>query len=507
MGSAMAVGDGSGPSQIRMLQGSRQLSLHGRRVATMGRMGCAPDTNSLPLATIETGRGMTPSRLMPPPAPRAPTIRAMAAAMNLLGPPGGGEERRDVWNTRPSPGERATVAALRTGADLRLTSFVEEGRANHLRTALRWLERFFSAMPSRVPFVPYQHAGDLRSAAYNEETFRLFAEFVRQHGSVRSGSGGMAVSASTISDYVSALRAFLSREAGYNLRLEGGNLRFPKQMQHMRKEDGPAGQRELSRGMTARILRKLLHASGFFSSKREHLLRWAVLWLAHNLLMRGGELGVSDRATFSPTTGLTIADFEWVEPSEETAFFAALIVDMVPIKDTLNMRQRTPCPIRRVSSRATHRLPVEPEACAWDAVRRYWLVRSREVPPEQWVQAPFFAHADGTPVCTSDVRAFIRQAATAAGELEPDDFYARALRIGGATDLYFIMGGATEAEGVLRKRGRWCSAIGQIYARISATAMLSTSAALPQADSVDLEAFRHGYVMPARVSQTRARSY
>lgn len=491
-----------------MLHSSRQLSLHGKRVATVSRLGHleAPVIHT-PSPTIRAD-GITPlSHSMPPPAPRTPTVRTMAASMNLLGPLGGGTERRDVWYAHPSPTERSVITTLRTGADMRVSSFVEEGRAAHLRTALRWLERFFSTTPSRVPFVPYSHGGDLQAAAYNEETFRLFAEFVRQHGSVRSGAAGMAVSASTIADYISALRAFLSREAGYNLRLEGGNLRLPKQIQHMRREDGPAGQRELSRGMTARILRKLLLAPGFFTSRREHLLRWAVLWLSHNLLMRGGEPGVTDKATFSPTTGLTIADIDWVEPCEETAYFAALVVDLMPIKDTNNTRQRIPCPVRRVSSRPTQRLPVEPEACAWDAVRRYWLVRSEEVGQADWTQAPFFTHADGVPVCTSDVRTFIRQAAEAAAEPEPEDFYARALRVGGATDLYFIMGSASEAEAVLRKRGRWCSAIGQIYARISATAMLSTSAALNQANSVDLEAFRHGYVMPARVSYSRPRSY
>lgn len=489
----------------RVLQGSRQLSLHGKRVATVERMGYSGAGMPLPQGIESASWMQKPS--MPPPSARAPSVRAMAGSLQLLGPVGGGVERRDQWIVHPSPAERATIDALRTGADMRVASFVEEGRAAHLRTALGWLRRFYETMPSRVPFVPYAHGGDLQAAAYNEETFRLFAEFVRQHGSVRSGFAGMAVSSSTISDYISALRAFLSRETGYNLLLDGGNLRLPKQLHHMRKEDGPAGQRELSRGLTARILRRLLGVTGFFRAQRELLLRWAVLWLAHNLMMRGGELGVTDKATFSPTTGLTIADLDWIEPCEETSFFPALVVDMMPIKDTHNSRQRIPCPVRRVSGRPTGRLLSEPEPCAWDAVRRFWLVRSGEVPPAQWASSPFFAHENGSPVCTSDVKAFIRQAAEAAGE-PPEDFDARALRIGGATDLYHLMGGAAEAERVLQKRGRWCSLIGDIYARISATAMLSTSAALSQVDGVDLEAFRHGYVMPARVSRGRfSRSY
>lgn len=62
-----------------------------------------------------------------------------------------------------------------------------------------------------------------------------------------------------------------------------------------------------------------------------------------------------------------------------------------------------------------------------------------------WASVPFFAHSDGSPVCTSDVKTFVRQAAEAAGEPDPEDFDAKS-RIGGATDLYYLMGGAAEAE-------------------------------------------------------------
>lgn len=64
------------------------------------------------------------------------------------------------------------------------------------------------------------------------------------------------VSASAISDYLYALRAHRSLQAGYILRIAGSNLRLPKQLRQMRREDGPAGQRALSRELTARLLRK-----------------------------------------------------------------------------------------------------------------------------------------------------------------------------------------------------------------------------------------------------------
>lgn len=269
----------------------------------------------------------------------------------------------------------------------------------------------------------------------------------------------------------------------------------------MRREDGPSGQRELSRGLTARFLRQLLSVSGFTSPLRAHTLRWAVLWVGHNLMLRGGEFGVTDNATFSQRTGLTLADVDWVDPCAETDYFAAAVVDLMPIKDTHTSRQRIPCLIRRKSRQPSDSLPREHSACAWEALRRWWLVRSKEVPPSQWASVPLFARPDGLPVSTTDVKLMIRQAAAAVGQ-NADDFDARALRIAGATDLYHIMGDPASAERVISKRGRWCSMIHAIYTRLSATSMLATSVALTEAEGVDLEAFRHGYVMPAVVHRS-----
>ncbi|KAL1529671.1 hypothetical protein AB1Y20_000612 [Prymnesium parvum] len=114
--------------------------------------------------------------------------------------------------------------------------------------------------------------------------------------------------------------------------------------------------------------------------------------------------------------------------------------------------------------------------------------------------APLFAFPEEV-IRTADVMTFIREAAEAAGE-DPSLFNARALRIGGATDLYHILG-ADEAERTIQKRGRWCSECHQIYTRMSATVMCSVSAQMAEANGVDLEAFRSGYVMPAVVQRRR----
>lgn len=181
--------------------------------------------------------------------------------------------------------------------------------------------------------MPHQGAGDVQAAAYNEETLRLYGEFVRAHGSVRAGHRGEVVSASTIADYISAVRAHRSTQAGYNLLVAGGNIRLPKQLKHMRREDGPQGRRSLTKGFTARYLRKLVTLQRFERRTRQGLMRWAVLWIAHNLLLRGGEVGRSEGKVFDPATGITIADLDWVSPCEETSGFEVLLIEVMPIKD------------------------------------------------------------------------------------------------------------------------------------------------------------------------------
>lgn len=174
---------------------------------------------------------------------------------------------------------------------------------SHLVTALGWLRRFVETFPSRRLFVPHTAAGDVHAAAYNEETFRLLGEFIRRHGSVRPGRSNEVVSATTIADYISAIRAFRSREAGYNLLVSGGNLRLPRQIQQMRREDGPKGQRGLARGLTSRLLRRLCSTPACERVTGRGKLRWAVLWVGHDLLLRGGELGRPENKEFRPRSG------------------------------------------------------------------------------------------------------------------------------------------------------------------------------------------------------------
>lgn len=140
-----------------------------------------------------------------------------------------------------------------------------EAGPNHLYTALRWLLRFVDTFPSRQLSVPHVVSGDVHAARYNEATLLVLGEFIRQRGSVRPGHEGEVVSALSIADELSALRANRSTQEGYNLLVSGVNLRLPRQMQQMCREDCPAGWRSLARGLTAREFSENWSSSGLLS--------------------------------------------------------------------------------------------------------------------------------------------------------------------------------------------------------------------------------------------------
>lgn len=480
--------------------GARRQALTLKRTAALQRAGVPASTSvGLHVAAAEA-RLVHPAVAhaadMPPPPPMQPTVKRLASAVGCTGPLGGSEER-DRWTGRPSAVEQQAILRLRQASDVRVELVSGgTGRSSHLQTALRWLARFQAAHPSRELFVARQSLADISSSLYNEETLRLYSEFIRQAGSVRSGHTGEVVSASTISAYVSALRAYRSRETGYPITVPNMSLRLAKQMTHMRREDGPSGARALVRAFTARFISRLARDASFDKSSARGRLRWAVLVVGHNLLLRGGEFGAPDGKVYDSARGISVGDWDWVAPQFDTDGFEVAVAEVHPAKDTHLSRQRTPLLIRRRSAGSRDACPPHPgSCCAWDAARVLWTDRQTAVAAHELVTAPFFALPDGRPVHTSDVKVFVREAAAAAGE-PPGDFDAHSLRVGGATDLYYLFG-ATEAERLIQKRGRWLSDIHQIYSRLSASSEMHDYAAMADARGVDMESFRQGYVMPA----------
>lgn len=289
--------------------GARHLASAARRAATLNRAGVHVNAEvcaDLAAQTIqEAARAPPPGRgEMPPPPSKQLAVRALAINVGCLDDPRDSQQARDQWAEQPAPQESQTLRRLREAAAWRVASALrhEEG-PSQLQTGLRWFSRFRQALPSRVPFVAHRWAGDLQAAAYNEETLQLFGEFIRQHGSVRAGHAGELVSAASISAYISAVREYRSRDVGYNLLTKEGNQRLPNFLRHMRREDGPAGQRELSRAFTAKYLRILAGRADFDKSSTEGILRWAVLLVGHNLLLRGGSWVAQTTPCLTPGTG------------------------------------------------------------------------------------------------------------------------------------------------------------------------------------------------------------
>eukprot|EP00965_Chrysotila_dentata_P087257 2880970-Pleurochrysis_carterae.AAC.1 len=72
----------------------------------------------------------------------------------------------------------------------------------------------------------------------------------------------------------------------------------------MRMEDAPSATRKLSRAFRAQHFRAVVRAGGWGGSTRAHM-EWAAALLAHNLLLRAGQIGRPAERDFDPTRDLT----------------------------------------------------------------------------------------------------------------------------------------------------------------------------------------------------------
>jgi len=363
-----------------------------------------------------------------------------------------------------------------------------EAGAHRLLSALeRWAEFLGSLDPAFVPFIRAEHAGDLVAAAYAERTMGMFMEAMRVGGSRRRGQQGMAVKADTLAGYVSAIRTHRGLEAGYRL-LRGDMVLLAAQAKRMRLEDGPGSERRLRRGFRARHFRAA-RLAGFDIDTWWGVVRWAFLRLGHNALMRGAERGRASGKAFSAARGLTLAHVTWVSAAEYDGVYRLLVVWLVPAKDASGRAKRIPVPIRR-------RWPdgvdgVDPAECTYEVVRRAWNMTATLVPRDQWANTPLFRRMSGEAISTGDVLMAIRLAAVAAGD-EPGDFGAHSARIGGATD-YADRFGVVKAPILIRKRGRWDSDMGEIYARVSGLEVIDASVEIWESEGLELEAVIRGF--------------
>ena len=265
---------------------------------------------------------------------------------------------------------------------------------------------------------------------------------------------------------------------------------------HMRREDGPRGDRSLCAGIRASDL-QLAADKGWPWLHGQSAMDWAAMITAHNLVLRGGEVGVVDNQDFCPPRDLSLASIDFMHPCAESQGFPWLAADVVPIKDTSARAKAHRLGVRRRGNHAPHTDPLD----VYDAVQRIWerlpagsRPRSRAQASDVHRATPLFTKANGEPMDTTYMLGLARALASFLS-LPPEDYGGKSFRVGGATDWAEVLG--EEGRAMLKKRGRWDSDCDKIYARALLQPQLLASAALGRRSGRDLERVFPGWVQPA----------
>ena len=366
---------------------------------------------------------------------------------------------------------------------------------DRVRTALSWFEDF-ERDSDRVPFLDPASEG---GKAYNQETLDLFTEYIRDRGSRKKGSEGQPLRAPHIGSMVSTIRLLVEREQRGLITCKEDNVVGPQLLRQMRKEDGPPGQRKLSRAIRALHLRAVAE-KGYPRYRGWGAMKWAVAVTCLNVLLRGGEPGVAKRGTpVDPKRNITFSSFDWREPCDESRGRPWLLLDVVGIKDTQFKNRVTPMPICRRHTWEDCGVGEDP-LCAYDALLRVWRETEGRIPPSERVyhggsETAFFRNEAGEVWSTRDSQQLAKEIAAWAG-LPPDECGGKAFRIGGATDLREVHGAG--AQFLIKERGRWGSDVAQLYQRSLLQAQLDLSVGMGVAHTRDMEEMVKDWVQPAR---------
>ena len=431
---------------------------------------------------------------------------ARAQQAGLCGPLG--KRRQDEWEGELTAAQRGVgaplVDELRRLSKRRMLGNMDVGRVN---TALSWFEDF-RRDTSRVPFVTESDNGQQAASIYNAETMELLAEYMNMKGSRKTLDKGKQISADHIQTCVSTIRDLRSAEAHYGVVMPDTDTALAGVYKSMRREQGPKGDRRESQGFRARHFRLLVANGSWFSYTTSE--RGAAL-TAHNLALRGGEVGRSDTKPIDPARDIMITSVDLCEPCVESKGRPWMHFWVVSIKDVNCKNRPVPLQIRQKDD------PQDP-LCAYSAVVKLLAERKEQVPectsackwckrPEgvprpagnpptscKRANAPLFIKHDGGEYSTEDVRLLGRRMATDAGQ-NPASFGGKLWRIGGATDYLEVLG--ANGERILKQRGRWGSDVAFIYARANIADSLEASVNISAADARSIEEMVGGWVQPA----------
>ena len=214
------------------------------------------------------------------------------------------------------------------------------------------------------------------------------------------------------------------------------------------------------------------------------------------ILLRGGELGRTDKGTWDPTRGLTLSSFKFQEPNRESSGCPWVLIRVVAIKDHSVRNKPTLLAVRRRAPISSQHARGTDPLDAYDAVLTAWRDRRRELNESDAKTAPFFTSASGGAWSTSDTKNLAKAIGSIAG-IPREHCGAKAFRIGGATDMRQAAG-TDKATHLLKERGRWASDIASIYQRPLVRQHLIASASLGNVDAHRcLEEYCEGWSQPA----------
>ena len=401
----------------------------------------------------------------------------------------------DIWLAEPSSAEAVRASRLRLALSERAAVANAPTYHAELANALAHLTAFASTMPHRQLLRPNLDRGD---SMYNADTRGMLFEYMRQTGSRRGGaSAGKTLKSDSIANILSTLFAWFERIHKGPLSAPGALAELDAARKQARTEDGPVGDRAPAQPLRAMHLRAAFDNEEFDTTSNAGTMRHAVLLFGHNVLARARCLSAGFEDAVDPTRDLTVAAFDWEVGKHMDP--PAVVAWLHPSKDPTQRKKRYPMLVQRRGSYADCPEGSDP-MCTYDALRAAQRIIEARIPTSKWRHTTFFQvpldedSGPWRPLRTSDVTAWVQAAAAAAG-LPAKSRGSRALRMGGATDMYDIYGPA--GERFIRERGRWGSDIAQIYQRVSASAHGDISRAIGDSSGADLQSMLAGWSQTA----------
>lgn len=470
------------------------------------RLDCAE------LAAAEAARAAAcpEAPVAPPAAP--PTAQAAAdanfrsaLALGVLDPLLS-TRAHDEWLVEPPPEVHQHAALLRARIFARMQTANSPGYHSELAGCLVWLRDFLRTFPGRLFMRIPLDDGD---KVYNAGSVSLLFEWIRETGSRKPGAAslGKRLRSRTISGIISTLVTFLGGIAGRPLVDAGFGAELRALKKHAQHEDGAPGARSVEDPLRAQHLKAAFNAGFCFPAHRPRSLlervKHAVLLFGHNTLARGACMGKREaRGPVDPKRAFTCAAFNWAAAAQISP--PAVVAWLHPSKDPTQTKPHYPMLVQRRSATA----PTDSDPmCTFDALSGIWPILGAPVPEDRRSSVLFFRipPAEATwrdiadseswpPLTTAIVSAWVKEASIAAG-IDPTRRASRALRMGGATDLYDIYGPL--AERYIRERGRWGSDVAQIYQRVSAAAHGEMSRAIGDSVGPDLQSLLRGWSQAA----------